>query len=84
MNYARDYANNIDLELAGWKVIRIWECEIKTKAKREDTLRHLYDSITQSTNIGPHQPNEIDNESIAAEPNIPYGEPKDCTPDKVH
>ena len=26
MNIARDYANNVDLKLAGWRVIRIWEC----------------------------------------------------------
>ena len=74
MNIARDYANNVDLKLAGWKVIRIWECEIKTKAKREEALQHLYASITQSFNIGRYQSNEIDNESIAAEPNIPYCE----------
>ena len=52
MNIARDYANNVDLKLAGWNVIRIWECEIKTKAKREETLKRLYAKITQSFNIG--------------------------------
>ena len=80
MNTARDYANNVDLKLAGWRVIRIWECEIKTKAKREEALQHLYANITQSSNIGHYHTNEIDNESIAAEPNIPYGELKDPTP----
>ncbi len=45
-NIARDYVNTVDLELAGWKVIRIWECEVKTKAKREDTLKNLYNAIT--------------------------------------
>lgn len=44
-NNARDYVNNVDLELAGWKVIRIWECEIKTKALREETLEQLYEKI---------------------------------------
>ena len=80
MNIARDYANNVDLKLAGWKVIRIWECEIKTKVKREDALQQLYASITQLSNIGRYQSNEIDNESIAAEPNMLYGEPKNYTP----
>lgn len=80
MNIARDYANNVDLKLAGWKVIRIWECEIRTKVKREDALQQLYASITQLSNIGRYQSNEIDNESIAAEPNMPYGEPKNYTP----
>ena len=84
MNIARDYANNVDLKLAGWRVIRIWECEIKPKAKREEVLQHLYASITQSSEIGPYQSNEIENESIAAEPNIPYGELKDSPPDKRH
>lgn len=46
MNMARDYANNVDLKLAGWKVLRVWECEIKTKDRREKTLNNLYASIT--------------------------------------
>ncbi|MCM1032868.1 MAG: very short patch repair endonuclease [Odoribacter sp.] len=73
MNIARDYANNVDLKLAGWRVIRIWECEIRTKARREETLQQLYASITQSSNITHYQSNEIDNRTIAAEPNMPYG-----------
>ncbi len=44
-NIARDYVNNVDLELAGWKVIRIWECDIKTKAKREEILGKIYSEI---------------------------------------
>ena len=75
MNIARDYANNVDLKLAEWRVIRIWECEIKTKAKREEALQHLYANIIKSSNIGRYQYDEIDNASLAAEPNIPYGEP---------
>ncbi len=45
MNMARDFANNVDLELAGWRVLRVWECDIKTKAKREATLETLYRNI---------------------------------------
>ena len=72
MNTARDYANNVDLKLAGWRVIRIWECEIKTKAKREETLSRLFAMITGV-------PSDIisladeSNEPVAAEPFIPYG-----------
>lgn len=44
-NTARDYVNNVDLELAGWRVIRIWECEIKTKTLREESLEQLYEKI---------------------------------------
>ena len=68
MNIARDYVNNVDLKLAGWKVIRIWECEIRTKALREDVLNRLYDRITKSSNISVYQPNENEEYSIAAEP----------------
>ena len=77
MNIARDYANNVDLKLAGWNVIRIWECEIRTKAKREEVLQHLYANITKTSNIGHNQSHKIGNESMAAEPNIPYGKLRD-------
>ncbi|MCM1297107.1 MAG: very short patch repair endonuclease [Muribaculaceae bacterium] len=70
-NAARDYVNNVDLQLAGWKVIRIWECQLKTKEQREQTLERLYQTIT-----GPRRkpipytdtPDEI---QIAAEPDLP-------------
>lgn len=75
INIARDYANNVDLKLEGWKVIRIWECEIKTKAKREETLRKLSAMITGTKNDGVGLPYES-NESIAAEPIVPYGKVK--------
>ncbi len=74
MNYARDYANNINLQLAGWRVIRIWECEITTKAKREETLRNLYLRITSAHNYASASPYDTDTESMAAEPPTPYGE----------
>ena len=82
MNISRDYLNNVELKLAGWRVIRIWECEIKTKSKREEALHRLYAGITQSSGIGAYQSNEIDNASIAAEPNIPYGKLNDTAPTK--
>lgn len=73
MNYARDYANNIDLKLAGWRVIRIWECEIRTKAKREETLRKLYLMIT-GISVVEHSDNpNIEGDLIAAEPYTEYG-----------
>lgn len=67
MNYARDYANNIDLELAGWRVIRIWECEIRTKAKREETLSKLFTRIT-----GGSYTDDTQSPPLAAEPEIEY------------
>lgn len=73
-NIARDYVNNVDLELAGWKVIRVWECNVKTKAKREETLKNLYKSITgasQKRAVYEEAPqNDLD---VAAEPTSEYG-----------
>ena len=74
MNIARDYANTVDLKLAGWKVIRIWECEIKTKARREETLRNLYAHIIGKESDGIHERTETDTPIIAAEPYTPYGD----------
>ncbi len=45
MNIARDYVNNVDLRLAGWKVIRIWECDIKPVSTRQARLEMLYKDI---------------------------------------
>ena len=54
-------------------MIRIWECEIKTKVKREEAPLDLYVRITEPSNIEYYQSDEIDNELIAAESPIPYG-----------
>lgn len=76
MNIARDHANGIDLRHAGWKVIRVWECDIRTKAKREVTLESLYQDIVgtnHKSNIYEFSP---DADQIAAEPSAPYGDKK--------
>lgn len=39
-NRERDFEKNIQLEKLGWKVITIWECELK-KDKIEETLENL-------------------------------------------
>lgn len=49
MNIARDYSNNEDLKLAGWRVIRILECEIKTRTKRNAALETLYIDVISKT-----------------------------------
>ncbi|MDE5789943.1 MAG: very short patch repair endonuclease [Muribaculaceae bacterium] len=79
MNVARDYANNIDLKLAGWRVIRIWECDIRTVSAREKTLEWLYDTITRVSepkkSIVAGYGVETDNEiPIAAEETPQYGQ----------
>lgn len=43
-NIARDARDQAALEAAGWKVIVIWECELKKKAF-EETMRKLVDAV---------------------------------------
>lgn len=69
MNYARDFANTADLRLAGWRVIRVWECEIITKAKREATLERLYRDIVGAPVCAPWRTSEYqlsDEETLLA------------------
>ena len=90
-NFARDFANNADLRLAGWRVIRVWECDIKTKERREATLRALYEAITakQPPAAKPTQDNtavgygkELSAEpDLAAEPPITYGSTASLQPE---
>jgi len=76
MNIARDYANGVDLHLAGWRVIRVWECDIKTKAKREETLGSLYQEIVGTEHKSNAYESTPDNMPIAAEPSPSYGNKK--------
>lgn len=45
-NVERDKTNTILLQKQGWKVLTIWECELKKKVA-EKNLNHLYDCIVQ-------------------------------------
>lgn len=56
-----------DLE---WKVIRVWECELRNKANREAILNKIYNSITTSGNSG-YSLEETDI-PMAAEPEAGY------------
>lgn len=76
MNIARDYANGVYLRLAGWRVIRVWECEIKTKIKREENLEQLYHKIVGDEHKSSTYESAPDTVQIAAEPNTPYGDKK--------
>lgn len=73
MNIARDYANCVDLRLAGWRVIRVWECDIKTKEKREETLEKLYNEIIGAGHKSQTYDPESEPQPIAAEPGHSYG-----------
>lgn len=69
-NQARDVADGLDLQTMGWRVIRVWECELKPHC-REQTLSKLYARIVGAT---------VDTEEeramppIAADPETPYGQ----------
>ena len=67
--YYRLPKTNVDLKLAGWRVIRIWECEIKTKAQRNTALEALYLDIISKTTEYSQQDTHT---NIAAEPIVPY------------
>lgn len=44
-NIGRDMRTDVELRLAGWRVIRVWECEVRAVSGREAFLRQLYDNI---------------------------------------
>jgi DNA mismatch endonuclease (patch repair protein) len=46
-NQARDYHVQNQLEANGWKVVVVWECELK-RVKRETTLIQLEDNLKQN------------------------------------
>lgn len=71
-NKARDARNDEQLKALGWSVMRVWECDIRKVAGREEYLQHLYDTITKP------RPNIYDTEyetaPLAAEPKNMYGQ----------
>ena len=69
-NKARDIANDYVLQTEGWKVIHIWECEIKKVKDREKILETLYKQI-----ITPRNPYQTEESPLpaAAEPSEAYG-----------
>lgn len=64
-NVSRDKKVTATLEGEGWRVIRIWECQLKTKAIQSESLASLYHQI-----IGEYSETAC---SIAAEPVAEYG-----------
>jgi len=69
-NIERDRESMQALFDLGWKVIRVWECELRNKANREETLNKIYDSITSSDGSG-YNFEEAD-VPMAAEPETGY------------
>lgn len=66
MNIARDYRANVELRLLGWRVIRVWECEIRPQSTASTRLESLYRSI-----IAPPGYDAAPMQSTAAEPLTP-------------
>lgn len=69
-NIERDKESTQALFDLGWKVVRVWECELRNKANREDTLNKIYNSITTSGNSD-YRLEETDI-PMAAEPEADY------------
>lgn len=70
-NRARDIANEFELRTQGWKVIVIWECEIKKVSDRQTVLENLYRKITSAP-----APYRLDDTPVpvAAEPEELYAQ----------
>ncbi len=69
-NIERDRESLQALLDSGWKVIRVWECELRNKANREETLNEIYNSITSPD--GCDYSLEETDISMAAEPETGY------------
>ncbi len=50
-NRIRDEKNRGDLEKLGWKVLTVWECEIKNKNNRAKRLELLVNQIIQNEQL---------------------------------
>ena len=72
-NKNRDVLNEIKLKELGWRVIRIWECEIRKIQDRNESLENLYNQILEKTSR--YDDNEIAIQ-IAAEESMEYGNNK--------
>ena len=69
-NKNRDVLNEIKLKALGWRVIRIWECEIKRVRDRGQSLEKLYNQIVKK--YIRYDENDLPNQ-IAAEEENGYG-----------
>lgn len=68
-NKERDASQEEALCALGWRVIRVWECEIKRIPDREARLARLYEEILDKEEINP-LPQDV---AFAADPEASYG-----------
>ena len=71
-NIERDKETTQALTALGWKVISIWECELRNKSNREAALNKLFNDITCST-VKRYSVEELDI-LVAAESESNYSE----------
>ena len=71
-NIERDKETTQALTALGWKVIRIWECELRNKSNREAALNKLFNDIKSSA-VKRYSIEESDI-LVAAESESPYSE----------
>ena len=69
-NMERDRESMQALRDLEWRVIRVWECELRNKANREETLNKIYIGITSPAGCG-YCLEETD-VPMAAEPEADY------------
>ena len=68
-NKARDIVNEYVLRTEGWRVIRVWECEVKNVASRQERLESLYNQILGTDSSYNFEENTV---TRAAEPEEEY------------
>ena len=71
-NKNRDILNELKLKELGWRVVRIWECEIRRVQDRDQSLEKLYNQIVKRSTQYDENENEIPIQ-IAAEEENGYG-----------
>ena len=71
-NVARDARNEEELKSLGWRILRVWECDIRKVSGREEYLQKLSDTIVHPE---PTYGYDTDYETLpaAAEPESEYG-----------
>ena len=70
-NINRDARNETKLRELGWRVIRVWECNLKTIATRYEFLETLYADITGIRKASGYDVKGLEL-PIAAEPEMKY------------
>lgn len=68
-NRARDERVQAELRAMGWRVLIIWECELKTKEKRALTFQKLSNILSGIYTLSNYNSSET---GMAAEPEAPY------------